>query len=154
MTQSASRKASHPNFERLRAPILCDRVRQIAADGFGFLPHRFLTDGFLCSLHPDELALYVFLVLAANRSGVSFYGYDAICSALGFHLDRYLQARNALIAQDLIAFDGRRFQVLSLPERPVPTSPPTPLQDQADFEQHDPATIRSLIRKSFNRDQQ
>ena len=154
MTPPASRQASHPDFERLRAPILCDRVRQIAGEGFGFLPHRFLQDGFLSSLYPDELALYVFLVLAANRYGVSFYGHDAICSALGFHLDRYLQARNALITQDLIAFDGRRFQVLSLPERPVPASPPKPLQDQADFEQHDPATIRSLIHKSFNRDRQ
>ena len=154
MTPPASRQARYPDFDRLRAPILRDRVRQIGAQGFGFLPHRFLKDGFLSSLHPDALALYVFLVLAANRYGVSFYGYDAICSALGFHLDRYLQARNALIAQDLIAFDGRRFQVLSLPERPVPASPPTPPQDQADFEQHDPATIRTLIHKSFNRDRQ
>ena len=154
MTPPASRKASHPDFDRLRAPLRCDRVRQIGAEGFGFLPHRFLKDGFLSSLHPDELALYVFLVLAANRYGVSFYGYDAICSALGLHLDRYLQARNTLIGRDLIAFDGRRFQVLSLPERPVPPCPPTPLQDHADFEQHDPATIRSLIHKSFNRDRQ
>ena len=154
MTPPASRQASHPDFDRLRAPILCDRVRQIGAEGFGFLPHRFLTDGFLSSLHPAALALYVFLVLAANCYGVSFYGHHAICSALGFHLDRYLQARNALIAQDLIAFDGRRFQVLSLPERPAPDSRPKPLQDQADFEQHAPATIRSLIHKSFNRDRQ
>ncbi len=142
-------KTTNSHFEKLRAPIRGDRLRQIAGAGFGFLPHRFLTDGFLSSLPPDELALYVFLVLAANRSGVSFYSYEAICSALGFHLDRYLQARNALIARDLIAFDGRRFQVLSLPESPVAVIP-TPLVDQADFEQHDPATIHRLIHTSLH----
>jgi len=151
MPHPSPRQATTPNFEKLRAPIRCDRVRQIAGAGFGFLPHRFLTDGFLSSVHPDELALYVFLVLAANRSGVSFYSYEAICSALGFHLDRYLHARNALIARDLIAFDGRRFQVLSLPEFPVAVIP-KPLVDPADFEQHDPATIHRLIHTSLHPD--
>ncbi len=152
MPHPSPRQATTPNFEKLRAPIRCDRVRQIAGEGFGFLPHRFLTDGFLSSLHPDALALYVFLVLAANRSGVSFYRYDAICSILGIHLDRYLQARNALIDRDLIAFDGTRFQVLSLPERPVAVALSEPLLNAADFEERDPATIRRLIHTSLHPD--
>jgi hypothetical protein len=152
MTHPVAPKAHNPHFERLRAPIVADRVRQIAGEGFGFLPHRFLKDGFLSALHPDELALYVFLVLAANRYGVSFYSYDAICSILGIHLERYLQARNALLARDLIAFDGTRFQVLSLPARPVAAAPPQPLRAAADFEEHDPATVRQLLLKSLNRD--
>lgn len=152
MTPPAAPHANNPHFERLRAPIRADRIRQIAGEGFGFLPHRFLKDGFLSALHPDALALYVFLVLAANRNGVSFYSYDAICSVLGIHLERYLQARNALIDGDLIAFDGTRFQVLSLPERPVAVAAPAPLLTAADFEEHDPATIRTLVRNSLNRD--
>ena len=91
------------------------------------------------------------LVLAANRHGVSFYGYATICSLLNLHRERYLEARNGLIARDLVAFDGTRFQVLSLPERPVILRR-KPLQAAADFEQHDPATIRSLIHASLNRD--
>ena len=141
----------HPNLDRLRAPILPQRVRQIKGQQFGFLPQRFLKDGFLSSLHPDELALYVLLVLAANRYGVSFYGYDTICSILSMHLERYLQARNALIARDLIAFDGTRFQVLSLPQHPVALAR-KPMQDEADFEHNDPATIRRTILASLNRD--
>jgi hypothetical protein len=43
-----------------------DRIRRIKG-GFSFIPHRFLTDGFLKRLNPRELLLYIFLVLAADR---------------------------------------------------------------------------------------
>ena len=99
---NAGRPMAQQMSKHLGEPIVVDRVRQIAGEGFGFLPHRFLQDGFLSALPPDALVLYVFLVLAANRVGVSFHRYDAICSVLGFHLDRYLQARNALIDGDLM----------------------------------------------------
>lgn len=138
-------------LDRLRTPIVPERVREIKGQPFGFIPQRFLKDGFLSSLHPDELVLYVLLILAANRHGVSFYGYDTICSILSFHLERYLQARNALISRDLIAFDGTRFQVLALPEHPVALSR-KPLHDQADLEQNDPATIRSIVRAALHHD--
>ena len=141
---------ANSNLDRWRAPIVPERVRQIRGQPFGFIPHRFLTDGFLSSLQPDELALSVLLVLTANRYGVSFYGYATIGSILNMHLERDLQARNGLIARDLIAFDGTRFQVLSLPPHPV-TSTRKPLQDEADLEQDDPATIRSVVRASLKR---
>jgi hypothetical protein len=138
-----------PDYSRLRVPIIPGRVRRIAGQGFGFIPHRFLRDGFLSVLERDELALYVFLVLAANRDGVSFYGYDAICSAVGFTVDHYLAARKGLIAKDLIAFDGTRFQVLDLPSQPVP-SRPAALTTDDELEQHDPATIRAILRRRFD----
>ena len=96
------------------------RIRRIDG-GFSFIPHRFLTDGFLSALDPHQLLLYFFLVLAGDRYGLSFYSYDSICSLLQMSVDQYLQARNALIEKDLIDFDGTIFQVLDLP--PVaPTS--------------------------------
>jgi hypothetical protein len=91
-----------------------DRIRQIKG-GFGFVPHRFLTDGFLAALDQAEALLYLFLVLAADRNGLSFYSYDAICNLLKLPLEQYIQAKDALIAKDLIAFDGTIFQVLELP---------------------------------------
>jgi hypothetical protein len=96
------------------------RIRRIGG-GFAFIPHRFLTGGFVSALGPDELLLYLFLVLAADRYGLSFYGYDKICSLLQMDLNRYIEARCALIRQDLIAFDGTVFQVLSLPPAPMDT---------------------------------
>ena len=94
-----------------------DRIRQIEG-GFGFIPHRFLTDGFLSKLSQHELLLYLFLILAADRYGLSFYGCDSICAHLDLNTGQYLRARDGLVEKDLIAFDGTLFQVLSLP-RPL-----------------------------------
>lgn len=91
-----------------------DRIRQIEGS-FGFIPHRFLTDGFLAVLSQHELLLYLFLILAADRYGLSFYKGNSICSLLGLSADQYQKARDGLIGKDLIAFDGTIFQVLSLP---------------------------------------
>jgi hypothetical protein len=132
-----------------RAPILPDRVRHIDGQGFAFIPFRFLRDGFLAALTRDQLALYLLLVLAGDRNGVSFYHYDSLCSLLGMTLETYLEARGALIDKDLLAFDGTRFQVLSLPERPI-AGRLAPLNTQADLAQHDPATVRSLILASLD----
>ena len=133
-----------PNISAHRVAIIPKRVRTINGQSFAFIPHRFLQDGFLSSLSRDELALYLFLLLAADRAGISFYGYHAICSIVRMPLEVYLQARNGLIAKDLVAFDGTRFQVLSLPARPVHTKL-KPLKTEHDFEKHDPATIRALL---------
>jgi len=132
----------------LRAPILPDRVRRIDGQSFSFIPHRFLQDGFLAGLSRDELAFYFFLVLAGNRDGVSFYRYDAICEVLSSTLDDFIHARAGLIEKDLIAFDGSRYQVLSLPDR-IEKAPRQPLRTQSDFEEHDPATIRAMILESL-----
>jgi hypothetical protein len=95
------------------------RIRRIDG-GFSFIPHRFLTDGFLASLQQPELLLYVFLVLAADRYGLSYYSYDRICSFLQLSVDQYIAAQEGLIKKDLIAFNGTLFQVLQLPPKPLP----------------------------------
>jgi hypothetical protein len=98
--------------------LVADRIRRIEG-GFSFIPHRFLTDGFLKALSQQELLLYIFLVLAADRYGLSFYSYDRICSLLRMSLEQYTAAREGLIEKDLIAFDGTLYQVLSLPASPA-----------------------------------
>jgi hypothetical protein len=122
-----------------------DRIRRIEG-GFSFIPHRFLTDGFLASLIPHELLLYFLLVLAGDRNGVSFYSYDKICTLLQMNLERYIMARDELIDKDLIAFDGTLFQVLDLPSKPAGRSP------QMDHEQaKNCAAIAQLIDQTAKR---
>lgn len=130
-----------------RSPIIAERVRKIDG-GFSFIPHRFLHEGFFAGLSRDELLLYFFLILAGDRHGVSFYGFDAICALIGLQNDDYLVARNGLIEKDLLAFDGRRFQLLSLPKVPRHTAA-RPLRTQEDFETHNPSTIRQLLCLEF-----
>jgi hypothetical protein len=99
------------------------RVRCIDG-GFCFIPHRFLLEGFLASLNQKELLLYLFLILASDRNGLSYYSDDSICTLLQFNLDEYIASRDGLIEKDLIAFDGSLFQVLSLPSKPAAAQQP------------------------------
>ena len=94
------------------------RVRSIKG-GFSFIPHRFVTDGFLSSLSAPELLLYLFLVTVSDRYGLSFYSDSSICSLLHITSQNYQQARQGLIEKDLIDFDGTVFQVLELPPLPA-----------------------------------
>jgi hypothetical protein len=119
-----------------------NRIRRIEG-GFSFIPHRFLTDGFLASLKQKEILLYLFLVLVSDRHGLSFYSYDAICALLQLSLDEYIEARNGLISKDLIASDGTLFQVLDLPQSPPPKVPVTQTRSE----------IAELIRQSLGEGQ-
>ena len=121
-----------------------NRIRRIDG-GFSFIPHRFLFDGFLASLKQKELLLYLFLILAADRNGLSYYSYDAICTLLQLNLDQYMQARNDLIEKKLIAFDGTLFQVLDLPSKPIKSST-SKLTDEST-----PEAISKIIKQSFKR---
>ena len=88
--------------------------------------------------------------MVADRNGLSYYSYDKICTLLGICVDEYILARNFLIDQDLIAFDGTLFQVLSLPQKNgVPS--PSALTSQKEMEQQDPATVHQLIKQSLGR---
>lgn len=126
--------------------LVADRIRRIDG-GFSFIPHRFLTDGFLKTLSQQQLLLYIFLVLAADRYGLSFYSYDRICSFLHMTLEQYSAARNGLIEKDLIAFDGTLFQVLSLPASPARGSINTPGRQLRGCQT--PAAIGPVIAQLF-----
>lgn len=119
-----------------------ERIRRING-GFSFIPHRFITDGFLASLDQKELLLYLFLILASDRNGLSFYSYDSICSLLQITADQYVKARNGLMDKDLIAFDGTLFQVLDLPAKPVGS-----LQKDSDRIE-DLSPISQLLKQTF-----
>jgi len=102
----------------IKKKVLNDnRIRRIN-DGFSFIPHRFLRDGFLAALDQHQLLLYFFLILASDRYGLSYYAYDSICTSTRLTVEQYIEARNSLIKKDLIAFDGTLFQVLELPSKP------------------------------------
>lgn len=130
-----------------KQPLISDRVRRINGS-FAWISHQFIRKGFWNTLTHHELLLYLFLVIVGDRHGLSFYSFDKICSLLSIGTDEYIEARNALIDKDLIAFDGYLFQVLSLPET-VTSKPDQPLRSLEEMDRHDPATIHQIIVRQF-----
>jgi hypothetical protein len=57
--------------------------------------------------------------LAADRYGLSFYSYDAICNFLKLTLEQYIQARNVWMEKDLVAFDGTPFSSAGIAGQPT-----------------------------------
>ena len=124
----------------IKKKVLNDkRIRRISG-GFSFIPHRFLTDGFFTAIDQHQLLLYFFLVLVSDRYGLSYYAYDSICTTSRLSLEQYIDARNSLIKNDLIDFDGTIFQVLQLPAVP-PAYEPNPTGHSTD--------IKQLLSKTF-----
>ena len=109
--------------------LIIPELRRVLKPPFAWIDRHFLFNGILAELSVQENLLYFFLVLVADRDGLSFYSYDKICQLLKLNVDDYVQARNSLIQKQLIAHDGCQFQVLTLPEwqkRPKNKSIPKP----------------------------
>lgn len=101
------------------------RVRRIE-QSFAWLDHRLLRNGYLAVLTHAEQAFYLFLVLAADRHGVSFYRKEKICDLLGLDFGAFEVARDRLIELQLIAFEpyhagapNGHYQILPV-DRPAP----------------------------------
>ena len=86
------------------------RVRTIQGS-FAWLDHRLLRGGYLPAMTHADQALYLFLVLAADRHGVSFYRKEKIAEILGLDDGAFQVARDRLIGLNLVAFEP--YSVLS-----------------------------------------
>jgi hypothetical protein len=100
------------------------RVRRIEKS-FAWIDHRLLRNGYLPVMTHQEHALYLFLALAADRHGVSFYRKEKICDATGLDWVQFEVARDRLIDFKLIAFEpysaltpNGYYQVLPVDGRP------------------------------------
>ena len=79
------------------------RVRRIEKS-FAWIDHRLLRNGFLPVMTHEDQSLYLFLVLAADRNGVSFYRKEKICECLGLDFQQFEVAKDRLVGLKLIAF--------------------------------------------------
>lgn len=82
-----------------------ERVRALgAAVGFGWLDARLWRDGWLEVLTAEDLAVYAFLCLVADRQGVSWYRQDRIRAALALEEQAVWRALGRLEALSLVAY--------------------------------------------------
>jgi hypothetical protein len=92
-------------------PVDPTRVRTLPAH-FAWIDHR-LRDR-LRDLSLEDIALLLFLHLAADRTGCSFWADATIAKKLGLREGEVIQARSRLVAKGLVAYRSPLFQVLPL----------------------------------------
>lgn len=92
-------------------PVDPQRVRTLPTH-FAWLDHR-LRDR-LHDLSLEAIALLVFLHLAADRTGCSFWADATIAKKLGRRKGDVLQARDQLVAKGLVAYRYPLYQLLPL----------------------------------------
>lgn len=95
------------------------RLRKIVGS-FSWIDHRIITGGFLDDLSTMSILLYFYLIAVSDRHGVSFYRDDRICRTLKIDLDSLGKARWELAARSLIAYKYPVYQILALPQEPIP----------------------------------
>jgi hypothetical protein len=99
--------------------LVPDRLRRPPASGWSWMDGRFLREH-MDHLSREAVLLYFFLSAVADVNGLSFYGDGSVAARLRLSLPSLFQARDELLAFDLIAHESPLTQVLSLPPRCQP----------------------------------
>jgi hypothetical protein len=97
----------------LRQPVDPTRLRTLPRH-FAWIDHRLRAR--LRELSLEEIALLVFLHLAADRHGLSFWADATIARQLGLREGDVIQARFRLVAKGLIVYRYPLYQLLPLAE--------------------------------------
>ncbi|MBI3304043.1 MAG: hypothetical protein HYZ72_18410 [Deltaproteobacteria bacterium] len=123
-------------------PICLPRLRKVPPQ-FSWVDQRLVRDGYIDQLSHEACALYLFLVTVADAQGLSFYSEQSLCQRLSMTPAVLRQARQALIACALVAYQRPLYQVLALDRdamRPVaeclpPVGDEEPVDLKAVFKQ-------------------
>ena len=94
--------------------LVPDRLRRPPATGWSWMDGRFVREH-MDHLSREAVLLYFFLSAVADGNGLSFYGDGTAAVLLRMSLPTLLQARDELLARDLIAHEPPLTQVLSMP---------------------------------------
>ena len=112
-------------------PLLTpQRIRKIPPS-FAWIDHRLRSEGFLERLRPEDIGLYLFLALAADRNGLSCWRLDRIQHAMPcFDRHKLWDARRRLAELDLLTYHPWRcdepdgcYQLLSIQRMENPIAP-------------------------------
>ena len=103
-------------------PVLAPARLRRPPRSFAWIDHRLRSSGLLSMLAPPEIGLYLFLVLAADKDGLSCWRLDRIEREMPcFDRSALWKARDRLLELDLVAFKPWRasdpdgvYQVLSI----------------------------------------
>ena len=99
-----------------------ERLRQVPAQ-FSWIDQRLVRENFLQRAEPNAWALYLVLVIVADAQGLSYYSDATLSRLLKLEPLQLAQARQQLVAGDLLAYQKPLYQVLALPRTFAPAAP-------------------------------
>lgn len=102
----------------LKEQLRGERYRTVV-NGFGWVDHRFVRDGFIDGLSCRALALYLFLVTVSDGEGHSYWSVCKVADRLGLSPVQIKNARMELEKRELVVYEPPDWYLLSLP--PVAT---------------------------------
>lgn len=115
-----------------------------SAASYGIVDRRLLFDRHLHRMSLEGMALYLFLVLAADREGRSYYGDRSIGEILRLSLPDLAAARADLIRAGLIRYQRPNWWVKGFSSRAQP--PPSEHRPcAAPRHSHEPLPIRGVV---------
>ena len=125
-----------------KRPISLAKLRKVPSQ-FSWVDQRLVRERYIDQLSPEACALYLFLVTVADAQGLSFYSEQSLCQRLSMAPAVLRQARQALIACALVAYQHPLYQVLALDRdvmrpaaaRPTPAGDEEPVDLKAVFKQ-------------------
>jgi len=94
-------------------PISLAKLRQVPQQ-FSWVDQRLVRERDIDQLSHEACALYLFLLTVADAQGLSFYSERVLCQRLSMTPAVLRQARQALIACTLVAYQSPLYQVLAL----------------------------------------
>lgn len=97
-----------------------ERLR-VVPSRFSWCDQRLFRCGATAHTDPESLALYLFLLTAADSRCLSFYSDKSLSQYLRLDPLRVEGARRRLLDADLIAYQKPDYQVLSLPQAHPPS---------------------------------
>ena len=101
--------------------LIPGRARQIPPH-FSWIDHRLIRHECLRQCESPAWALYLVTATVADAQGLSYYSDASLCGMLHLQVRQLEQARQQLIAADVLAYEKPLYQVLDLQEpRPAAT---------------------------------
>lgn len=115
------------------------------AASYGIVDRKLLFDQHLHRMSLEGMALYLFLILAADREGRSYYGDGAIAGILRLSPSGLAIARDELVSGGLIAYRAPNWWVKGLSSLAQPPPPPAHRPCASFRPSGEPAPVRGIV---------
>ena len=94
--------------------MIDSRRRRTVPSSFGWVDHRLVREGLIRKCDKEALALYLFLIVAADADGLSYYSDAKTARLLNMTEQELQKGRNELLKAGWVLWDGWLYQVVRL----------------------------------------